>query len=401
MATVLHEGGPRETADRCPGVLDLHDAQDGALARVRVPGGRLTAAQLRALARAGTLGNGLIDVTSRANVQVRGLPRDGAAALQALLRPSGLLPSPAHDRARNILASPVAGRHPDAVAAVDGLVRALDLGLCADPELAALPGRFLFAVDDGSGVALEQPADVALVVRLGGGFGLLLAGRPAVGAGAPVAIALAAARAFLAERDGRPDRPWRIAELPGGAETVAARLGLGLAPEPAGPRAAPALPTALPQRDAQLALTVTVPLGRLDTATLDALAVAAPEVRISPRRTLTVPDVEPRQADALLARLLELGLLPAEHPGWPGLTACAGMGACPRARVDVRAAAAQRAAVRPAGAPAEHWTACERRCGEQPGQPVAVAATPDGLLVRCGAEERPVATTDEALEALA
>lgn len=398
---MILEGRARGTADRCPGILDMYDAQDGALARVRVPGGRLTAAQLRALARAGSLGNGLIDVTSRANVQVRGIPRDRATELVTMLHASGLLPSPAHDRARNILASPVAGRHPGAVAAVDALVRALDRALCADPELAALPGRFLFAVDDGTGAALEQQADVAIVARPTGAFGLIFAGHLVADTGDPVALALAAARAFLAEREGAPDPVWRIAELPGGAAAIAARLGLGVAPDAARRATAPALPTALPQRDSRIAVTVTVPLGRFGTPMLDALAGAVAEIRISPRRTLTVPDVEPRDTRAVLTGLLDLGLLPTEHPGWPGLTACAGMGACPRARMDVRAAAAQRAAVRPAGAPAEHWTACERRCGEQPGQPVSVVATQDGLLVRRGAGERLVATTDEALEALA
>jgi hypothetical protein len=58
--------------------------------------------------------------------------------------------------------------------------------------------------------------------------------------------------------------------------------------------------------------------------------------------------------------------------GWVGLTACAGLGRCPKARLDVRALAAERARSRRPGP--EHWAACERRCGERPGTPVVYAA---------------------------
>jgi precorrin-3B synthase len=40
--------------DACPGALQVHQAADGALARIRLPGGVLTAAQLAALADTST-----------------------------------------------------------------------------------------------------------------------------------------------------------------------------------------------------------------------------------------------------------------------------------------------------------------------------------------------------------
>jgi len=102
----------RTEADRCPGSLVLHRAQDGWLARVRIPGGRVTADQLVALSRGASIGNGLVELTSRANVQLRGFGAGAGDQLAGIVSEAGLLPSAAHDRARNVIASPVAGRHP-------------------------------------------------------------------------------------------------------------------------------------------------------------------------------------------------------------------------------------------------------------------------------------------------
>ncbi|WP_449345036.1 hypothetical protein [Streptomyces narbonensis] len=55
----------RDRGDACPGALRLHAADDGGLARLRLPAGRLTAHQVEALAVAAeTLGDGRISLTS-------------------------------------------------------------------------------------------------------------------------------------------------------------------------------------------------------------------------------------------------------------------------------------------------------------------------------------------------
>jgi precorrin-3B synthase len=352
---------PRTGRDRCPGALALHAAEDGALARVRLPGGRIDARGRAAVAEAAALGNGIVEITSRANLQVRGLPEDAGETLAALLAEGGLLPSLDHDRVRNVLASPLGGR--------DDVVGAVDRGLCADPALAGLPGRFLFSVD-----APGHGADVMLL-----GDDLWLGGaRTTLRGGAELMVD--AARAFLAVRGAE----WRLRELDDGPARVAARLGgeVVAGEEPAGTAPAPG-----EHGDAVVAL---APLGRLDADVLRALGGL---VRLSAWRTLTVERMS-------VAELEALGLVARPGSGWAGLSACAGLGACAKARIDVRAAAARRAERRGESAPSEHWSACERRCGERPGVEVAVAAVGDGVEVRAGDRARMLPGVDEAVAAL-
>ena len=211
----------RSRADACPGVFAPHDAADGALARIRLPGGVIDAAALRVLAGcAEELGDGRVHLTSRGNLQLRGLSR--SPALAARLTDAGLLPSATHERVRNVLASPLSGIA-GGLADVRGLAAALDRGLCARPELAELPGRFLFALDDGRGdVAAEDPdlcwrAPGELLVA-GVETGLVVAAADAV------AVLLDAAEAFLALRAADGGTAWRAAELAEAPARIAAAL---------------------------------------------------------------------------------------------------------------------------------------------------------------------------------
>ncbi|CAN5593532.1 hypothetical protein BH23GEM10_BH23GEM10_17470 [soil metagenome] len=89
MATALDRFVPTaadaQHDDRCPGVLRLHEAEDGRLARIRLPGGQLSAAGADAAAAAAEMGNGIVELTSRATVQISGLADMDAVQLDKVL----------------------------------------------------------------------------------------------------------------------------------------------------------------------------------------------------------------------------------------------------------------------------------------------------------------------------
>jgi sulfite reductase beta subunit-like hemoprotein len=192
---------------------------------------------------------------------------------------------------------------------------------------------------------------------------------------------------------------WRLSETPGGARTIAAALGLALEPAARAVRTRTFGPGAVSQRDGRIALTALAPLGQLWPALLRELArLSPPGVRLSARRTVTLVDLDATAAAATRAALIDAQLVLDGASGWVGLSACAGTGACPRALADVRAAASERAPARTARDPAEHWSACERRCGELASTPVTVAASAlePGIEVRCHGDTWHVPTLEHA-----
>ncbi|MDX3096303.1 precorrin-3B synthase [Streptomyces sp. ME19-03-3] len=389
----------RARDDACPGALRLHVADDGALARIRVPGGLLSIRQAEAVAvAADRLGDGRLDLTSRGNLQVRGLREPGAGTeLAVLLGEAGLLPSRAHERARNVVASPLAGLDGRGHGDLRGWIRELDALLCAGPAAAGLSGRFLFALDDGRGDTAALGADVTLVARPGAATAeLRLAGRPVAHVpadGAP-RWAVRAAEAFLTLAAEHGARAWRIADIDPGATVLAARLRAEGAP-PARPADATASGNACgppplglvrhPDRRT-CALSVGVRLGRLTTGAWRLLtrvaASGAGELRVTPWRGVVLPGLPPAAAAQALDRLAAADFLTGEDSPWRGATACAGRPGCAKSLADVRADAA--AALR--GARPEpghrllpvHFSGCERRCGHPDGSWVDVVAVADG-----------------------
>ncbi|MFC9328213.1 precorrin-3B synthase [Kitasatospora sp. NPDC057015] len=380
----------RAREDACPGALRLHTADDGALARVRLPGGLLTSRQVLALAAAAEeLGDGHLETTSRGNVQLRGLPEGCGAELGGRLRAAGLLPSDRHERIRNIVASPLAGIDGNGHADVTTWARELDAALCAAEWSTALSGRFLFALDDGRGDVAGLDADVTLIatpadralLRLGRATTALRV--PAVRA---VAEALRAAQDFLTLLRETGAQAWRIRE----ADPDGARLTPPGSPAVALPVLSGALPQAGPVAgpDGRHGLSAGLPFGRAGVAQWRLLAEAAAdgagELRVTPWRGAVVPGLTPELARTWTGRLTAAGLGLDPHSPWELAMACTGTPGCAKSLADVRGDAARAlAGADPAAGRLlpVHWSGCERRCGHPAGTWVDALATPDGYRV--------------------
>jgi precorrin-3B synthase len=360
--------------DGCPGALQVHEAADGALARVRLPGGAIDPDQLQALAQAAArYGSAAMELTSRGNLQIRGIA--DARAVADAVAAAGLLPSSTHERVRNIAASPLSGRV-GGLADVRALVRQLDIGLMGDAALAELPGRFWFAIDDGRGDVSGLGADVGAHVT-GESVAVLLAGRDTgvrVDPSDVVPALLSVARRFVDDRGSA----WRVAELTDPSSLVA---GLAVTASPGETWAPADRPPVgwITQDDGRVALGAAVPLGVLQARVAEFLAAIDAPLVITPWRSVLVCDLDEGVADAALRVLAPLGLVFDENSPWLRVSACTGSPGCAHSAADVRADAAR--AVHDAGSTHRHFVGCERACGSPPGGEVLIA-TGDGYRVR-------------------
>ena len=353
--------------DACPGALQVHQAADGALARVRLPGGMITAAQLAALSAVATqAGAGTLELTARGNVQLRGLT-DVTAVAEALAA-AGLLPSTTHERVRNIVASPLSGRAGGNVD-VRSWVGELDAAICAEPRLAGLGGRFWFSLDDGRADVSGLRADIG-VHALADGCALLLAGRDTgvrltAGEVAETLVTLAARFVDIRET------AWRVNEL----DDIGRLLPdaeLDGAPFPAVTKAPVGW---INQDDGRIALGAAVPLGVLPARVAEYLAAIEAPLVITPWRSVLVCDLDESVADVALRVLAPLGLVFDENSPWLTVSACTGSPGCAHSAADVRADAAQ--ALDADVVVHRHFVGCERACGSPPAGQVLVA-TGDG-----------------------
>lgn len=307
---------------------------DGLIVRVRPRLARLTPAQVRGLAQAALRhGSGVIDLTSRANLQLRGVKEAGLEQLLLELAALDLLDVDAAAEARrNVMVAPewVPG----------DLTSRLAQGLLARlGDLPPLPAKFGFAVDAGDQRALSEASADIRIERGAGGLIVRADGAAqgvAVTEAAAVAAVLAMAHWFVA--NGSPGRMARL------MATGAVMPGWDALPGPEQGLVQPGL--------RPMGAMVGFAFGRI--AARDALALPAVAVRVTPWRMLLLEG----------AGLPDLpGVLTTIDPILQ-VDACPGAPFCGSSSVETRALA------RSLARPGLHVSGCTKGCARA--KPAAV-----------------------------
>jgi ferredoxin-nitrite reductase len=373
--------------------------------RIRMPNGFARAEQLRAIAELSRrLGNGVVDITTRQQIELRGFTLPSVPEIWEKLRGVDLRSlQTGVDNVRNINGCPLAGLNPhellDASPVVEDLDRVI-VGEQGNPEFSNLPRKCNIAVTgclDNCTHAESQ--DIALIpARKAGrvGFNVLVGGKMGSG-GFTVASPLNAfVEAFQAApvvvelvkiyRDHGPRKArskcrfaflieeWGLSRLR--AELID-RLGHELAFQGRDMRSAAHadhLGVTRQRLEGFRAVGLCIPAGRVNPEQLEELARLAEiygngEIRLTTAQNAVIPNVPPDAVGGLLAEPLLKEFSPRPSPFLRNMVACVGTDYCNLALIETksRAVALSEALHQKLGDMGNpltiHWSGCPAGCG--------------------------------------
>ncbi|MGD9851756.1 MAG: ferredoxin--nitrite reductase [Nitrospirales bacterium] len=376
------------------------------MVRVRIPGGRTTTEQMRTLAHiAKTYGNGVLDMTTRQQFQLRQLRIEHVPEVFRLMEGSGLCSlQTGMDNVRNIMTCPVAGLTAQETIDATDLVNRLTQELTGNRAYSNLPRKFNMAITGCPDNCLHlETQDLAIIPAslegpdgLVSGFNILAGGK--LGSGGyriatpldvfvtpmeVVAVTGAILRVFRDHgcRDSRTtarlafllddwgeerfrlevqrEVGWELARA--GADvrkkTVNEHLGI------------------YRQKDARLNfIGLKIPVGRMQADDLEGIAKLAEtygtgDIRLAANQALMIPNVN----DSVLGDLTEEPLLKRflynPTPVQKGLVSCVGNDYCNLAVIETKSRAVETAKRVEALIGIEmkpitmHWSGCPAGCG--------------------------------------
>ena len=406
MSTALRKGW-------CPSLFEPMESGDGLIVRIKPQAATIEAPALRAIADAASrFGNGIVELTNRGNLQVRGVRAETLAPLTAMAARLRLVAAdPAMERIRNVMASPLGPDDPGA--AFDSHALALDIErmLAAEPAFAELPPKFGFVVDGGGAVPLADiAADIAIrpsssgtdsdgeiIVDIAGGLAATACTRVEA---VSTVRRLTLAFLELGRRSTVPPRRMRDLIRAVGADTVFAHAGL-LAESRRTNLTAPTLPIGLvplPVADGG-AFGMGLPFGQIEAGTLAAVADFAERygdgtLRTTPWRVLMIASVKRATAPSLAAGVEGLGLIGSPSDPRLRVIACPGKPACGNATVATRIDGVRLAARIGSTAGTIHLSGCAKGCAHA-GAAAATLVGRDGrydLVLDGGTMDSPAAS---------
>lgn len=335
----------------CPGALRPMESGDGWVVRIRPYGGRLTPVQVQGIADLSQrFGNGLIDLSSRANLQLRGVSPDTHTPLIKALRALGLIDKSAQmESQRNVILSPFWGP-------TDGALNLAAAVAAALTSLPHLPSKFGAGVDIGAYPVLRDTSCDIRVEKAQGGFLVYPNGGQtgAIVARAKVGDAVRDLGQWFIDAGGITNGRGRMSAL-----TAALPDPFCQSPIPTAAAFAPR-----PMLAEQGAL-VGVAFGQMQAETLAKLGALWP-LRITPWRMVLL---EGARAMPQIA-----GLLPADDPILRA-HACVGAPACKQALGPTRDLARRLA---PLTQSRLHISGCAKGCAHPRPAPLTITATPHG-----------------------
>lgn len=384
----------------CPGLSAPMPTGDGLLVRLLPIGTIPLAAFGQLCAAARREGNGIIEVTGRGSIQVRGL---NAASARRFAVAAAALGIAAEDGVP-VVSNALAGL--DGLEILDANALAADLrrALTRTSLTAKLAPKVSIAIDGGGVLSLANvSADVRLRVQatgIGAVLRVSIAGDETssrqVGAIAPTDGVDAVIRLLeiIAQR-GRAARARDILAAEGDAPFREALAEFLIEDEtPFGKRSRRDPIGSHPLRDGSLACGVGLAFGHADAVTLERLADAAGTagaigIRAAADRALMTIGLREAAVPAFGNAAERLGFIVAADDPRRRIIACAGAPICSSAYIAARALAPRAAEIAPShlnGLPEVHISGCAKSCAHAGSAALTIVGSPDGCaLIASGA----------------
>jgi len=375
----------------CPGLSQPMATGDGLLVRLTPTGATMSCEAFAALCTAArNCGNGVIEITSRGSIQIRGLTEASVKSFAAAVAGIDL----AFGEGPPVLSDPLAGLAPEESVDASAIAADLRRAIAAASFAADIGPKVSVAIDGGGTLHLDavaadvrmraQARDACLHVAVGGDAETATP----IGTVAAEHAVEAAMRMLRVIAAGGPAARARDIVATNGAAAfrrVIADILVDLPPPPLRPAADPLGTHAL--RDGRLAIGLGLAFGHAHATTLEEVTRAAVEsgatgYRTAPGRALLVVGVTEDGAGHLANIAQRLGFIVRADDPRRQVVACAGAPICASAEIPTRALAPSLAKVAVAGAdtPMVHLSGCAKGCACPRSAPLTVV----GIEGRCG-----------------